>query len=92
MHYDIASKVIISHCKEPFLSYFCGLSVKSAELIEEKPEETPSLRRSDFVFKVTLKNDSKLLVLVEFVTYWQNSFPLEHLNTDADTSSKRGFL
>ncbi len=79
MHYDIASKVIISHCKEPFLSYFCGLSVKNAELIEERPEETPSLRRSDFIFKVTLQNDSELLVLVEFVTYWQKLIPLRTL-------------
>ncbi len=79
MHYDIASKVIISHCKKPFLSYFCGLPVKNAELIEEKPEETQSLRPSDFVFKVILQDDPELLVLVEFVTHWQKLLPIRTL-------------
>ncbi|OAG27527.1 hypothetical protein TH606_06465 [Thermodesulfatator autotrophicus] len=33
--------------------FFCGLSVKNAYLLEERPQETTSLRRADFVFENT---------------------------------------
>ncbi len=81
MHYDIASKVILSHCKEAFLKFVCGISIKEAALIESKPQETPSLRRSDFVLKAILENGTKILVLIEFVSFWKDYIPLRTLET-----------
>ena len=52
MQYDIASKVVLSRCKEGILKHLCGIDVKRAELIETAPQETVSLRRSDFVLRV----------------------------------------
>ena len=79
MYYDIASKVILSRCKEPFLTFFCGLPVKTAYLIEPRPQETTSLRRSDFVLRVLDENQSEFLVLLEFVSSWKPWLPLRTL-------------
>ena len=79
MHYDLASKVLLSRCKEPFLSYFCGLPVKDALLVEEKPQETPSLRRSDFLLRVRLEDGGVLLALVEFISRWRAWYPVRTL-------------
>ncbi len=81
MHYDIASKVILSHCKEPFLKFLCNLKIKEAHLMEAKPQETPSLRRSDFVLKAVLEDNSESLILVEFVSFWKDYIPLRTLET-----------
>ncbi len=79
MHYDIASKVILSRCKKVFLEYFCKLPVKDALLLESKPQETPSIRRSDFVLKTILRDNSEILVLIEFVSSWKPYLPLRTL-------------
>ncbi|WP_456370778.1 hypothetical protein [Thermodesulfatator atlanticus] len=79
MHHDIASKVILSHCKEPFLAYFCELPVEKALLLDPRPQETPSLRRSDFVIKAILADGSEVLVLLEFLSSWNADIPLRTL-------------
>ncbi|MDQ7031183.1 MAG: hypothetical protein Q9M37_00480 [Desulfonauticus sp.] len=79
MHYDIASKIILSHCKEPFLRYFCNLSVDSALLIDTRPQETTSVRRSDFVLKTILSEGEEILVLIEFLSSWKEHIPLRTL-------------
>ncbi len=79
MHYDVVSKIILSRCKEVFLEYFCKLSVKDALFLETRPQETASLRRSDFVVKVTLQDNTEFLVLIEFVSYWKPYLPLRTL-------------
>ncbi len=79
MHYDVVSKLIISRCKETFLKYFCGLSVKDAIIIETRPQETASLRRSDFVIKTVLQDNTEFLVLIEFVSFWKSYLPLRTL-------------
>ncbi|WP_022854073.1 RpnC/YadD family protein [Thermodesulfatator atlanticus] len=79
MYYDIASKVILSHCKEPFLSYFCKLPVEKALLVDPRPQETPFLRRSDFVLKAILADGSEMLVLLEFLSSWKDEIPLRTL-------------
>ena len=68
MHYDIAAKVILSRCKEAVLSVLCGLPITSVTLLETGPQETPSLRRSDFVLRTTFQDGSEYLVLLEFLS------------------------
>ena len=76
MKYDIASKVIIEIGKEAILRRFLGMDLDSVYLVEELPEETPSLRRSDFPMRVVLKDGSVVIVLVEIQTEFDNDFIL----------------
>ncbi|WP_459878955.1 hypothetical protein [Desulfothermus naphthae] len=43
----------------------CGLNVKDAELIEVHPQETASVRRSDFVLRAFFEDGTEKLVLLE---------------------------
>ena len=47
MRYDVATKVVVEHGKEAILKRLVGIEAVEAELIEELPQETVSLRRSD---------------------------------------------
>jgi len=79
MEYDIASKVILSRCKDSLLRHLCGIAVSSSELIETAPQETASLRRSDFVLRTRLEDGSDILVLIEFQTRWRKWLPIRTL-------------
>ncbi|MDQ1326855.1 MAG: hypothetical protein QG641_135 [Candidatus Poribacteria bacterium] len=68
MQYDIASKVVISLGKEAILRRFFNMDTKTIELIEELPQETTSLRRSDYPLRVTLKDGREKIVLIEIQT------------------------
>ena len=81
MQYDIASKVILSHCKKAVLQELCGLRVKDAELIEVRLQETASLRRSDFVLKALFEDGTEKMVLLELITAWKKYLPLRTLET-----------
>jgi len=81
MQYDIASKVILSHCRKVVLEELCGLKIKDAELIEVRPQETASLRRSDFVLKALFEDGTERLVLLELITQWKKYLPLRTLET-----------
>lgn len=79
MYYDIAAKVILSRCKEAVLSILCGLPIISASLIEARPQETTSVRRSDFVFRTTFEDGVERLVLLEFLSFWKPWIPIRTL-------------
>ncbi len=79
MHYDIATKVILSRCKETVLRELCGLPVKSAFLIEDRPQETVSLRRSDFILRCIFEDGEERLVLIEFLSFWEVLAPVRLL-------------
>ncbi|WP_461833491.1 hypothetical protein [Desulfothermus sp.] len=81
MQYDIASKVILSHCRKAVLQELCGLRVKDAELIEVRPQETASVRRSDFVLKALFEDGTEKMVLLELITAWKKYLPLRTLET-----------
>ena len=79
MRYDIASKRLVEIGKEAILRWFLGIEVESAELIEELPKETVSLRRSDFPLLVRDKEGGERIVLMEFQTRWEPELPLRIL-------------
>ena len=81
MQYDIASKVILNHCRGPVLRELCGLDVVDSELIDVRPQETASLRRSDFVLRAFFEDNKERLVLLEFITSWKEYLPLRTLET-----------
>ncbi len=76
MKYDIAAKVVMETGKEAILQRFLGLDADSIQIIEQLPEETPSLRRSDFPMRVVLRDGSEVIVLVEIQTEFDNDFIL----------------
>jgi len=68
--------VVIEIGKEAILHRFLGLETDSIQIIEQLPEESPSLRRSDFPMRVILKDGREVIVLVEIQTEFDNDFVL----------------
>jgi len=52
------------------------MEVEDSELIEELPQETATLRSSDFPIRVRETNGNELIVLLEFQTPWESDLPL----------------
>ena len=65
MSYDIASKVLIERCHGEILRRFLGMDVLESVLLEPAPQETASVRRSDFPVSVTEADGHRSLVLLE---------------------------
>jgi len=76
MKYDIAAKVVIENGKEAILRRFLNIDPNNIEVIDQLPEETASLRRSDFPLLVTFKDGKRNIVLIEIQTEFDKDFPL----------------
>jgi hypothetical protein len=83
MQYDVAAKVVVQHGKEAILRWFLHIDPEYAELIEELPQETVSLRRSDFPLWVRTKDGREQIVLLEFQTRWEWEVPIRLLEYHA---------
>jgi len=79
IQYDIASKVLIEKCRYELLRHFVGLEVEQSILLEEIPQETVSLRRSDYPIRVTDADGRVFLVLLEIQTFWKQNVPMRSL-------------
>lgn len=71
MQYDIATKVLMDRAGIMMLEVFSGLKVKELELIQELPQETVSLKRSDYILKVKDSEGKKFIVVWEFLSSWK---------------------
>jgi predicted transposase YdaD len=80
MQYDIAAKVLIEKCREEILRRFLGLSVTESTILEQAPQETVSVKRSDFPILVTDETGNQKLVLLEIQSQWETKFPLRLLD------------
>jgi len=80
MHYDISSKILVEKCREEILRRMVGLSVEESTLLEQLPQETVSLKRSDFPILVTDEKGQRILVLLEVQSHWQVDVPLRLLD------------
>ncbi len=78
MHYDIALKELLRHCSRAILEHLVGLPVQESELLQV-PQETTSVRRSDFPLRVVTTDGKELLVLVELQARWERHLPLRLL-------------
>jgi hypothetical protein len=82
MKYDAASKVILDISKEAILRRF--LNFGSDIIYTEKlPEETVSLKRSDFPLRVILKDGRNIIVLIEIQTIFDQDFVIRLLDYTA---------
>jgi len=79
MQYDVAAKVVVEHGKEAMLRWFLRIEPEHVELIEELPQETVTLRRSDFPLWVRTNDGKEQIVVLEFQTRWQWEVPLRLL-------------
>ena len=79
-HYDIAAKVLIDICRDEILRRFLHLDVNHSSLIENLPQETVSVKRSDFPMKVIDAEGRQTLVLLEIQTEWNDRVPLNLLD------------
>ncbi len=79
MMYDIALKVIFSQCLPAVLEAWCGLDLEKVEFVEDKPQETVSLRRADIVARLKLKSGEEVLIVMELASRWQKKLPLRLL-------------
>ena len=79
-HYDVAAKVLIDSCRDEILRRFLGIDVVASDLIEEIPQETVSVRRSDFPMIVDTVDRGKVLVILEIQSFWNERVPLQLLD------------
>jgi hypothetical protein len=80
MKYDISSKILIEKCRGEILRRLVGLSVAESTVLEQLPQETVSLKRSDFPVLVTDEEGERLLVLLEVQSRWESDVPLRLLD------------
>ncbi len=76
MEYDIAAKVALDTSKEEILRRYLSIEPKDIEILEELPQETVSLRRSDFPLRVRTKEGAELIVLIDIQTVFERKFVL----------------
>ncbi len=76
MEYDIAAKVALETSKEEILRRYLSIEPKDIEILEELPQETVSLRRSDFPLRVRTKEGAELIVLIDIQTVFERKFVL----------------
>lgn len=79
MRYDISSKILIEKCREEILRRLLGLSVVESSVLEQLPQETVSLKRSDYPVLITDEDGRQLLVLLEVQSGWEPNVPLRLL-------------
>jgi len=68
MKYDIATKVLMDKAGARILEKFLGIDVEYLELVEELPQETVSLKRSDYIFRVSTREGKHVVVIWEFLS------------------------
>jgi predicted transposase YdaD len=76
MKYDIATKSILDIAKKSLLQRFLGFNLSDIFEIDEIPEETVSLKRSDYPLHIIFKDGQETIVLIEVQTFFNQDFVL----------------
>lgn len=79
-HYDIAAKALIESCRDELIHQFLGIEVHESTLIEQLPQETVSVKSSDFPVMVTDADGNARLVILEIQSQWRRYVPLNLLD------------
>ena len=72
-HYDVATKVLMDKAAGPMLDEFLGIQATDIELIDELPQESASLKRSDYMLRVIDNEGQARIVLWEFLSQWRRN-------------------
>lgn len=79
MHYDIAEKILIEKCRDVLLEHLLQISVSESVILEDLPQETVSVRRSDYPIQVTDTAGQSMMVLLELKSSWETDSILQIL-------------
>jgi hypothetical protein len=79
MEYDITAKVLIEKSHREVLQHFLGLSVVESTLLQPLPQQTATLRSSDFPLLVTDARGQRSLVVLEVQSEWEWDVPFRLL-------------
>lgn len=79
-HYDIAAKVLVESCRDELIRQFVGIDVRESTVIEQLPQETVSVKTSDFPVMLTDAQGIARLVILEIQTEWKPYVPLNLLD------------
>lgn len=71
MQYDIALKTLLECAREDFFREILQENVREVKGIEELPQETVSVRSTDFPVRVFDEDGRELIHLIEFQTDWK---------------------
>jgi hypothetical protein len=80
MHYDVAAKILMGKCRIEILRELLGISVVESTILDDAPQETVSVKRSDFPVWVRDESGGRRLVLLEIQSRWEKSLPLRLLD------------
>ncbi|MBF0477009.1 MAG: hypothetical protein HQK59_14505 [Deltaproteobacteria bacterium] len=80
MQYDVCTKVMMEKCRDVILRHWVGIPVLESRLIDPLPQETVSLKRSDYSVLVTDEYGVRKLVLLEIQTRWDKKIGLRMLD------------
>jgi len=78
--YDIITKALMEQSAKPMLAQFLGIRATDVELIEELPQETVSVKRSDYVLRITGRRRKQSIIIWEFLSEWRKDVPLNLLD------------
>ena len=73
MQYDIATKVLMDQAAASLMERFLGIRTAEFEYVEELPQESVSLKRSDYILRVTDKDGKTQIGIWEFLSVWKRS-------------------
>jgi hypothetical protein len=79
MEYDITAKVLIEKSHREILQHFLGLPVVESTLLEPLPQQTATLRSSDFPLLATDARGQRSLVVLEVQSAWEWEVPFRLL-------------
>lgn len=72
-HYDVATKVLMDKAAGPMLKAFLDIDAVNIELIDELPQESASLKRSDYILRVIDVEGRAQIILWEFLSRWRQN-------------------
>ena len=76
MHYDVAAKIWLETGTEIILKYLAGINVQKAEILTQLPQETVSMRSTDFPILITDNTGQKSILVLEIQSSWDKDKPL----------------
>jgi len=78
--YDIAAKALIDACRDDIIRYLMDLPVSNSRLMDPLPQETVSMKRSDYPIMITDDAGREQLIVIEIHTEWRRAVPLNLLD------------
>jgi len=90
MQYDVATKVLTEKAPESMLEIFLGIEAAEIEFEGELPQESVSLKRSDYILRITDKSRKTSIVIWEYLSKWKKKAVLNLIDYTVRAKIKFG--